>query len=176
MSAWSRSYWDILLIHQLWKEVFYLTTHSTHFIYGCMASDMIKNHSDRERWNPPLPHRLLFWLAARVLLYASSHRQDNTYHGLCYTSHGALSGTIFLRVLICFLVFVFTVSIHDSIRLAMTLPLEVPQSGVSLHHRSLTSETESSSRKGNKKTVVLNLKLVVKTCARMSTNAQNKFL
>ena len=32
-------------------------------------------------------------LAARVLLYASSHRQDNTYHGLCYTSCGALAGT-----------------------------------------------------------------------------------
>ena len=32
-------------------------------------------------------------LAARVLLYAPSHRQDNTYHGLCYTSHGALAGT-----------------------------------------------------------------------------------
>ena len=31
-------------------------------------------------------------LAARVLLYASSHRQDNTYHGLCYTSRGALDG------------------------------------------------------------------------------------
>ena len=25
-------------------------------------------------------------LAARVLLYAPSHRQDSTYHGLCYTS------------------------------------------------------------------------------------------
>ena len=34
-----------------------------------------------------------FRLAARVLLYASSHRQDNTYHGLYYTSHGALAGT-----------------------------------------------------------------------------------
>ena len=32
-------------------------------------------------------------LTARVLLYASSHRQDNTYHGLCYTSRGALAGT-----------------------------------------------------------------------------------
>ena len=30
-------------------------------------------------------------LAARVLLYASSHRQDNTYHGLCCTSRGALA-------------------------------------------------------------------------------------
>ena len=34
-----------------------------------------------------------FRLAARVPLYASSHRQDNTYHGLCYTSRGALTGT-----------------------------------------------------------------------------------
>ena len=33
-----------------------------------------------------------FRLAARVLVYASSHRQDNTYHGLCYTSRGALAG------------------------------------------------------------------------------------
>ena len=32
-------------------------------------------------------------LAARVLLYTPSHRQDDTYHGLCYTSRGALAGT-----------------------------------------------------------------------------------
>ena len=32
-------------------------------------------------------------LTARVLLYAPSHRQDNTYYGLCYTSCGALAGT-----------------------------------------------------------------------------------
>ena len=34
-----------------------------------------------------------FWLAARVLLYASSHRQDNTYHSLCYLSREALAET-----------------------------------------------------------------------------------
>ena len=34
-----------------------------------------------------------FRLTARVLLYAPSHRQDNTYHGLCYTSRGVLAGT-----------------------------------------------------------------------------------
>ena len=34
-----------------------------------------------------------FRLITRVLLYAPSHRQDNTYHGLCYTSRGALAGT-----------------------------------------------------------------------------------
>ena len=34
-----------------------------------------------------------FRLAARVLLYGSSHRQESTYHGLCYTSRGSLAGT-----------------------------------------------------------------------------------
>ena len=34
-----------------------------------------------------------FRLAARVLLYKSFHRQDNTYHGLFYYSRGALAGT-----------------------------------------------------------------------------------
>ena len=36
-----------------------LTTHSTHFIYGYMASDMVKDHSDSEKGNPLPPHRLL---------------------------------------------------------------------------------------------------------------------
>ena len=52
------------------REMFYLTTHSTHFIYG----HMVKDHSDSEKENPLPP-------------------QDNTYHGLCYTSRGALAGT-----------------------------------------------------------------------------------
>ena len=34
-----------------------------------------------------------FRLTARVLLYAPSHRQDSTYHSLCYTSRGTLAGT-----------------------------------------------------------------------------------
>ena len=34
-----------------------------------------------------------FRLTAGVLLYAPSHRQDGTYHGLCYTSRGTLAGT-----------------------------------------------------------------------------------
>ena len=34
-----------------------------------------------------------FRLAARVLLYAPSHTQDSTHHGLCYTSRGVLAGT-----------------------------------------------------------------------------------
>ena len=43
------------------KEMFYLTTHSTYFIYGYVASDiiMVKDHSDSEKGNPLPPHRLL---------------------------------------------------------------------------------------------------------------------
>ena len=63
--------------------MFYLTTHSTHFIYGYMASD----YGENQRRNPlPLLHGLLLRLAARDLLYAPSHRQDSTYRVLCYTS------------------------------------------------------------------------------------------
>ena len=74
--------------------MFYLTTHSTHFIYGYMASDiwlrtiLIVGKETRCRHIG-----YSFRLTARVLLYAPSHRQDNTYHGLCYTSRGALAGT-----------------------------------------------------------------------------------
>ena len=74
------------------KEMFYLTMHSTHFIYGYMASDIwFKDHSDSKKGNP-LPPPLFFLIIARVLLYAPSHRQDSTYHGLCYTSRGELAG------------------------------------------------------------------------------------
>ena len=74
------------------KEMFYLTTHSTHFIYGYMASNseareegnvlfndtrntfylrlygvrhMIKDHSDNERGNPLPPHGLLFPISSK---------------------------------------------------------------------------------------------------------------
>ena len=75
------------------KEMFYLMMHSTHFIYGYMASNIWlrtilivrgETHSHRIDYS--------FQLAARVLLYAPSHRQESTYHSLCYTSHGALAG------------------------------------------------------------------------------------
>ena len=54
---------------------------------------MVKDHSDSERGNPLSPHGILFRISARVILYAPSHRQDSIYHGLRYTSHGALAGT-----------------------------------------------------------------------------------
>ena len=74
--------------------MFYLTTHSTHFIYSYMASDIwlrafliVTKETCRHHMG------YSFRLTARVLLYASSHRQDNTYHGLWYTSRGALAGS-----------------------------------------------------------------------------------
>ena len=76
------------------REMFYLTTHSTHFIYGYMASDIWLRTILIVRKETRCRHiGYSFRLAARVLLYAPSHRQDSTYHGLCYTSRGALVGT-----------------------------------------------------------------------------------
>ena len=71
------------------REMFYLTTHSTHFIYGYMVSDILIVREETRCRHIGCSYRL----TARVLLYAPSHRQDNTYHGLCYTSRGALAGT-----------------------------------------------------------------------------------
>ena len=84
------------------KEMVYLTMHSTHFIYGYMASDILWLRTilivRKETCCCHIGYS--FWLAARVLLYAPSHRQDSTYHrqdstyySLCYTSRGALAGT-----------------------------------------------------------------------------------
>ena len=47
-------------------------------LYGVRHMD----HSDSEKGNPLLPHRLLLPI----------NRQDSTY-ALCYTSRGALAGT-----------------------------------------------------------------------------------
>ena len=75
------------------NEMFYLTTHSTHFIYGYVASDiwlrtiMIARKETHCRYMG-----YSFRLAARVILYAPSHIQDSTYHSLCCTSRGALNG------------------------------------------------------------------------------------
>ena len=74
------------------REMFYLTTHSTHFIYGYMASDIWLRTILIVRKETRCRHiGYSYRLTARVLLYAPSHRQDNTYHGLCYTSRGALA-------------------------------------------------------------------------------------
>ena len=61
------------------RKCFYLTTHSTHFIQVSRSETRCRHIG------------YSFRLAARVLLYA--HRQENTIHGLCYTSRGGLAGT-----------------------------------------------------------------------------------
>ena len=81
-------------MHERDREMFYLTMHSTHFIYGYMASDIWLRTILIVRKETRCRHiGYSYRLTARVLLYAPSHRQDNTYHGLCYTSRGALAGT-----------------------------------------------------------------------------------
>ena len=76
------------------REMFYLTTHSTHFIYGYMASDIWLRTILIVRKETCCRHiGYSYRLTARVLLYAPSHKQDSTYHSLCYTNRGALAGT-----------------------------------------------------------------------------------
>ena len=90
---------SVLLLFSLWSLAhveghIYLTTHSTHFISGYMASDIWWRTTQIAREKTRCRHiGYSFRLAERVLLYASSHRQDNAHHGLCYTSHRTLAGT-----------------------------------------------------------------------------------
>ena len=78
---WSRKEGNVLFNDAL--NTFYLRSHG--------VRHMVKDHLDREE--TCCQHMgYSFQLAARVLLYAPSHRQDITYHGLCYTSRGALAG------------------------------------------------------------------------------------
>ena len=63
-------------------------------LYG--VRHMVKDHSDSEKWNPLPPHRLLLSISSKGSFICTIPGQDNTYHGLCYTSRGALAGTSFL--------------------------------------------------------------------------------
>ena len=55
---------------------------------------MVKDHSDRSEETRYCHYMgYSFRLAAMVLLYTPSYRQDSTYHSLCYTSRGALAET-----------------------------------------------------------------------------------
>ena len=81
------------ILKQRERKMIYLTTHSTHFIYGYMASDIWLRTILIVRKEIRCRHiGYSYRLTARVLLYAPSHRQDNTHHSLCYTSRGALAG------------------------------------------------------------------------------------
>ena len=78
------------LIHKInfyCTPIFYrLNLQNTVFVlvrYACHCVDM---HHNVELCTS-------FWLAARDLLYAPSHRQNNAYHSPCYTSSGAVVRT-----------------------------------------------------------------------------------
>ena len=60
-------------------------------LYG--VRHMVKDHSDSDKGNPLPPHRLLLSINSKGSFICTIPLQDNTYHGLCYTSRGALAGT-----------------------------------------------------------------------------------
>ena len=63
-------------------NVLFIDTLNTFYLWLYGVRHMVKDHSDSKRGNPLPPHGLLFPIS----------RQDNTYHGLSYTSCGALAG------------------------------------------------------------------------------------
>ena len=77
------------------RENFFLFNNALNTFYLRLYGirHMVKDHSDSEKGNSCRHIVYSYRLTARVLLYAPSHRQDNTYHSLCYTSRGALAGT-----------------------------------------------------------------------------------
>ena len=74
------------------KEIFDLTTHSTHFIYGYMASDIWQRIVQIAIEEIHCRQGYSFRIAARNLLNTPSHKQDRTYKSF-YTSCEALAGT-----------------------------------------------------------------------------------
>ena len=93
---WGFSFYLFFILKEGRKEGYVLFNDAlnTFFIYGYMASDIWLRTILIVRKETHCRHiGYSFQLAARVLLYAPSHRQDSTYHSLCYTSHGALAGT-----------------------------------------------------------------------------------
>ena len=70
-----------------WKEgnegnALFNDTSNTFYLRLYGIRHMLKDHC----------HGYSFQLAARDILYAPSHRQNSTYHNLCYTTCGALTG------------------------------------------------------------------------------------
>ena len=61
------------------KELFYLTTHSTHYIYVYMGSDI---------WYITIQK-----VREETCCHYIGYIQDSTYHGLSYTRHLTLAGS-----------------------------------------------------------------------------------
>ena len=68
------------------REMFYLTMHSTHFylrLYG--VRHMVKDHSDSEKGNPLLPHRLLLSINSKGSFYMH-HPTDRITHTTAFVT------------------------------------------------------------------------------------------
>ena len=75
------------------RNVSFNDTLNTFYLWLYGIGHMVNDHSDSKRGNPHPPHGLLFQISSKGSLICIIPRQDNTYHSLCYTSHGALAGT-----------------------------------------------------------------------------------
>ena len=64
------------------KEVFYLTTHSTHLV---RVGHMVKDHSDSERGDLLPPHGILFLINSKVLFYMH-HPIDRIAHTMAFVT------------------------------------------------------------------------------------------
>ena len=81
------------------KEMFYLTTHSTHFIlrlYG--VGHMVKDHSDSERGNLLSPHGLLFPISSKG--YFICIISDRITHTTAFVIYGFMESDIWLRTIL----------------------------------------------------------------------------
>ena len=85
------------------ENVLFNSTRNTFYIRLYDLKNISERERERERWGVggeegrKKPAATTTWgtlqLAARDLLYAPTHRQDSTCHGLCYSSRGAPTGT-----------------------------------------------------------------------------------
>ena len=91
---WKNSFYHVILKRERERNALFNDALNT-FYLRYMASDIWLRTILIVRKETRCRHiGYSYRLTARVLLYAPSHRQDNTYHSLCYTSRGALAGTI----------------------------------------------------------------------------------
>ena len=76
------------------ENVLFNDAFNTFYLWLYSVEHMVKDHSDSERGNllPPLYGQLIS-ITSKGSFICIAHKQDNTYHGLCYTSCGALAGT-----------------------------------------------------------------------------------
>ena len=81
------------LLHNRERNVLFNNALNTFYLWLYGVRHMVKDHLIVRKETRCCHIGYSYRLTARVLLYASSHRQDNTYHSLYYTSRGALAGT-----------------------------------------------------------------------------------